>query len=69
MKVRITPTLEEERTDKRMYQMFFTWFAANVNILTLVCLLRTLAIFMFTLLMSLSTTGSVLALLDRLSLV
>ncbi|KAK7683805.1 hypothetical protein QCA50_013181 [Cerrena zonata] len=30
----ITPTSEEERTDKRMYQMFFVWFAANVNILT-----------------------------------
>ncbi|KAI0827299.1 permease for cytosine/purines, uracil, thiamine, allantoin-domain-containing protein [Trametes gibbosa] len=31
----ITPTLEDERTDKRLYQFFFVWFSANANILTL----------------------------------
>ncbi|KAF9003919.1 purine-cytosine permease [Cyathus striatus] len=29
----ITPIPEEERTDKRLYQMFFVWFSANFNIL------------------------------------
>ncbi|CAL1709708.1 unnamed protein product [Somion occarium] len=30
----ITPTPLEQRTDPRMYQMFFAWFSANANILT-----------------------------------
>ncbi|KAF8231030.1 hypothetical protein L208DRAFT_1437901 [Tricholoma matsutake] len=29
----ITPTLIEDRIDKRLYQMFFVWFSANFNIL------------------------------------
>ncbi|CAA7257310.1 unnamed protein product [Cyclocybe aegerita] len=29
----ITPTTASQRTDKRLYQMFFIWFAANFNIL------------------------------------
>jgi hypothetical protein len=29
---RISPTLMEDRADKRLYQMFFVWFSANVNI-------------------------------------
>ena len=24
----------EQRTDRRLYQMFFVWFSANLNILT-----------------------------------
>ncbi|KAH9829590.1 permease for cytosine/purines, uracil, thiamine, allantoin-domain-containing protein [Rhodofomes roseus] len=31
----ITPVLPEQRTDRRLYQMFFVWFSANLNILTL----------------------------------
>ncbi|KAI0080384.1 hypothetical protein K474DRAFT_1589852 [Panus rudis PR-1116 ss-1] len=31
---RITPIPEERRTDPRLYQMFFVWFSANINILT-----------------------------------
>ncbi|TBU31408.1 purine-cytosine permease [Dichomitus squalens] len=30
----IDPVLPEERKDTRMYQMFFVWFSANINILT-----------------------------------
>ncbi|KAF8872419.1 purine-cytosine permease [Infundibulicybe gibba] len=29
----ITPVPTEDRTDKRLYQMFFVWFSANFNIL------------------------------------
>jgi purine-cytosine permease-like protein len=29
---RISPILMENRTDKRLYQMFFVWFSANLNI-------------------------------------
>lgn len=28
----ISPTLEEDRTDKRLYQMFFLWLSVNTNI-------------------------------------
>lgn len=31
----IQPIPAEERTDRRTYQMFFVWFSANLNILTL----------------------------------
>lgn len=31
---RITPVPPRERTDTRLYQMFFVWFSANANILT-----------------------------------
>ncbi|KAI0371277.1 cytosine-purine permease [Pilatotrama ljubarskyi] len=30
----INPILPEDRTDTRLYQMFFVWFSANINILT-----------------------------------
>ncbi|KAI0692723.1 permease for cytosine/purines, uracil, thiamine, allantoin-domain-containing protein [Cytidiella melzeri] len=30
----ITPVPENRRTDNRLYQIFFVWFAANVNVLT-----------------------------------
>ncbi|KAI0080386.1 hypothetical protein K474DRAFT_1704695 [Panus rudis PR-1116 ss-1] len=30
----IEPIPPEQRTDRRMYQMFFVWFSANINILT-----------------------------------
>ena len=33
---RITPVPSEERTDTRLYQIFFVWFAVNANILTYV---------------------------------
>ena len=33
---RITPVPPEERTDTRLYQIFFVWFTANANILTCV---------------------------------
>ncbi|KAG6844998.1 hypothetical protein H0H87_001770 [Tephrocybe sp. NHM501043] len=29
----IAPTTEEQRCDKRLYQMFFVWFSGNLNIL------------------------------------
>jgi purine-cytosine permease-like protein len=32
---RISPTLVEDRVDKRLYQMFFVWFSANLNITAL----------------------------------
>lgn len=28
----IEPTTQEQRTDERIYQIFFVWFSANVNI-------------------------------------
>ncbi|KZT63429.1 hypothetical protein DAEQUDRAFT_770630 [Daedalea quercina L-15889] len=31
----ITPVPPEQRTDRRLYQMFLMWFSANLNILTL----------------------------------
>ncbi|KAL4253400.1 purine-cytosine permease (2.A.39) family protein [Abortiporus biennis] len=31
----ITPIPLEQRTDRRMWQMFFVWFSANANVLTL----------------------------------
>lgn len=31
---RINPILPEDRTDTKLYQMFFVWFSANINILT-----------------------------------
>ncbi|KAI0827161.1 cytosine-purine permease [Trametes gibbosa] len=30
----INPILPEDRTDTKLYQMFFVWFSANINILT-----------------------------------
>ena len=30
---RISPVPDEERVDKRLYQMFFVWFSANFNVL------------------------------------
>ncbi|OSD08769.1 cytosine-purine permease [Trametes coccinea BRFM310] len=30
----IDPILPEDRTDTRLYQMFFVWFSSNINILT-----------------------------------
>ena len=33
---RITPVPDEQRTDRRLYQFFFVWFSANMNILTCV---------------------------------
>jgi len=32
----ITPVPPEQRTDRRLYQMFFVWFSANLNVLTCV---------------------------------
>lgn len=34
---RIDPILPEDRTDTRLYQMFFVWFSANINVLAYVC--------------------------------
>ena len=34
---RIDPILPEDRTDTRLYQMFFVWFSANINVLACVC--------------------------------
>lgn len=33
---RIDPILPEDRTDTKLYQMFFVWFSANFNILAYV---------------------------------
>ena len=33
MSRRIEPIPEESRTDPKMFQMFFTWFSANMNVL------------------------------------
>ena len=33
---RIDPILPEDRTDTRLYQMFFVWFSANINVLACV---------------------------------
>ena len=33
---RIDPILPEDRTDTRLYQMFFVWFSANINVLAYV---------------------------------
>jgi purine-cytosine permease-like protein len=32
---RISPTVLEDRTDKRLYQMFFVWFSVDINIFTI----------------------------------
>lgn len=32
-RIRIDPILPEGRTDKKLYQMFFVWFSANMNVL------------------------------------
>lgn len=35
---RIQPILPEDRSDTKLYQMFFVWFSANFNVLAYVLL-------------------------------